>query len=302
MNQLKIDLLFKNSHYKFSWEIAISPKLVMQQEKHINKAFRENTCILLKSNMEIIILMFLLAFCLQIQLFISMELFYLLTRKVHPDRYSLYPHLNFLPRKKCHFSICAVGKGLLLLFFPWAPGDVLSLLNLIAKARAKWVSLGKLLSSLLCASKGCCVLKRELILHHKSQIIHWCTSESFHRSVCNPKSMKCWGSPFQCLAVKHFSILQEDLMKRKVASNRERQQPAAQSFVHGEDSKHGPTLHCGGLRMSHHKYSSQQTCWPKCLPFTQIPPVVSPYLSHLRTDLTKNNREKREIITYIKDF
>lgn len=137
MNELKTDLLFKNSHYKFSLEIAISPKPVMQQEKDTNKAFRENTCILLKTDMMSMILM-LLEFCLQIQLLISMELFYLLARKWHPDRYSLYPHLNFLPRKKCQFSIFAIWKGLLLLFFPWAPGDVLSLLNLIAKARAKW--------------------------------------------------------------------------------------------------------------------------------------------------------------------
>lgn len=196
MNQLKTDLLFKNSHYKFSLEIAISPKHGMQQEKHINKAFRENTCISLKYDTESIILMFLLEFCLQIQLFISVDLFYLLTTKLHPDGYSLYPHLNSLPRKKCYFSIYSIGKGLLLLFFPWAPGDVLSLLNLTAEARAKWVSLGKLLSSPLCASKGCRVLKRELILHRKSQIFHWCTSAPFHRSVCNPKPMKCWGFPF----------------------------------------------------------------------------------------------------------
>lgn len=176
-NQHKIDLLFKSSHYKFSLEIAISPKPVMQQEKHINKAFSENASVSLKSDMESIILMFLLEFCLLIQLLISMELFYLLTRKLHPDRYSLQHHLNFLPRKKCHFSICAIWKGLLLLFFPWAPGDVFSLLNLIAKARAKWVSLGKLLSSLLCDSKWCCVLKREWILHHKSQIFLRWTSE-----------------------------------------------------------------------------------------------------------------------------
>lgn len=68
MNQLKIDLLFKNSHYKFSLEIAISPKPVMQQEKHTNKAFSESTWVLLKTDMESIILMFLLEFCLQIQL------------------------------------------------------------------------------------------------------------------------------------------------------------------------------------------------------------------------------------------
>lgn len=33
MNQLKTDLLFKNSHYKFPLEITISPKPVIQQEK-----------------------------------------------------------------------------------------------------------------------------------------------------------------------------------------------------------------------------------------------------------------------------
>lgn len=170
MNQLKTDLLLKNSHYKFSLEISISPKQVMQQEKHANKAFSESTWVSLKTDMESIILISLLEFCLQIQLFISMELFYLLTRKWHLDRYYLYAHLNFCLRKKCHFSICAIWKGLLLLFFPWAPGDVLGLLNLIAKARAKWVSLGKLLSSLLCASKWCCALKREWILYHKTQI------------------------------------------------------------------------------------------------------------------------------------
>lgn len=84
-------------------------------------------------------------------------------------------------------------------------------------------------------------------------------------------------------------------MKRKVASNRERHQPATQPFVQEKTASMVP------LRMSHHKHSLQQTCFLKCLPFTQIPPIVSPYISHLRTDLSKKNRKKK-IITYIKDF
>lgn len=103
------------------------------------------------------------------------------------------------------------------------------------------------------------------------------------------------GSLFNSLLSNVFQSCKRNLMKRKVASNRERHQPATQPFVQEKTASMVP------LRMSHHKHSLQQTCFLKCLPFTQIPPTVSPYISHLRTDLSKKNR-KKIIITYIKDF
>lgn len=105
---LKVDLLLQNSYCKSSLENAISPKPKMQQEKHMNKAFHENTGVWLMTDMECIVLTFSLEFCLQSQLLIPIKLFYSLTRQGNLSRYTLYSQLNFLLRKKCHFSICAI--------------------------------------------------------------------------------------------------------------------------------------------------------------------------------------------------
>lgn len=110
MKQLKIDLLLQNSYWESSLENAISPKPQMQQENHINRICNENSWVWLKADSGAIFLTFSLEFCLQGQLLIPIKLFHLLTRQWHLSRYSLYSQLNFLLRKKCHFSICAFEK------------------------------------------------------------------------------------------------------------------------------------------------------------------------------------------------
>lgn len=172
IKQLKIDLLLQNSYWKSSLQNSISPKPKMQQEKYINKAFNENTWVWLKTDMKLIVLMFSLEFCLQSQLLIPIKLFYLLTRQWLLSRYYLCAQLNFLLRKKCHFSICAIEKVCYCFPSPGPQEPRTASWTWLQKPELVFFSFRKQLSNLHCVSKWCCGLEKEGILCHKGQIFH----------------------------------------------------------------------------------------------------------------------------------